>query len=141
VDGRDRPGHDDEDLPMAIANRSKWLRPLAVAMLVAIAVATLVPAGWQIRLGLHWLVEHFLAYFTVTLIICLAWPRPMVVAMVLVPLAILLETAQGLTPDRVPDVATALFAATGVAVAALLAELITRLRGRGQNGAATGPSP
>jgi VanZ family protein len=87
------------------------------------------------------LVEHFLAYFTVTLIIYLAWPRPMVVAMVLVPLAILLETAQGLTPDRVPDVATALFAATGVAVAALLAELITRLRRRGQNGAATGPSP
>jgi hypothetical protein len=126
---------------MAIANRSKWLRPLAIAMLVAIAVATLVPAGWQIRLGLHWLVEHFLAYFTVTLIICLAWPRPMVVAVLLVPLAILLERAQGLTADRVPDVATALFAATGVAVAALLAELIIRLRGRGQSGAATGPSP
>ena len=70
-------------------------------LLVAIAVATLMPAGWQIRLGLHWLVEHFLAYFAVTSIFCLAWPRPMAVAAVLLPVAVLLETAQGLTPDRV----------------------------------------
>ncbi len=35
-------------------------------LLAAIAVATLVPAEWQIRLGLHWLVEHFLAYFAVS---------------------------------------------------------------------------
>jgi VanZ family protein len=93
-------------------------------MLAAIAVATLMPAEWQIRLGLHWLVEHFLAYFTLTSIFCLAWPRPMAVAAVLLPVAVLLETAQGLTPDRTADPATALSAATGVAVAALLADLI-----------------
>ncbi len=99
----------------------------AMVVLAAIAVATLVPAEWQIRLGLHWLVEHFLAYFTVTALFCLAWPRPMAVAAVLLPVAVLLETAQGLTPDRVPDPATALSAATGVAVATLLADLALAL--------------
>ena len=99
-------------------------------MLAAIAVATLVPAGWQIRLGLHWLVEHFLAYFAVTSIFCLAWPRPVAVAAVLLPVAVLLETAQGLTPDRTADPATALSAATGVAVAALLADLVLAFRKR-----------
>ena len=99
----------------------------AVALLAAIAVATLVPADWQIRLGLHWLVEHFLAYFAVTALFCLAWPRPMTVAAVLLPVAVLLETAQGLTPDRVPDPATALSAVTGVAAAALLADLALAL--------------
>ena len=102
-----------------------------MAMLAAIAVATLIPAGMQIRLGLHWLVEHFLAYFAVTALFCLAWPRPMAVAAVLLPVAILLEMAQGLTPDRVPDAATALSAVTGVAVAALVVDLVIALRGRG----------
>ena len=68
------------------------------------------------RLGLHWLVEHFLAYFAVTLVFCLAWPRPMAVAAVLLPVAIVLETVQGLTADRWPTPATALSAATGVAI-------------------------
>jgi VanZ family protein len=112
-------------------SRSKWLGLLAMAMLAAIAVATLIPAGMQIRLGLHWLVEHFLAYFAVTALFCLAWPRPMAVAAVLLPVAILLEMAQGLTPDRVPDAATALSAVTGVAVAALVVDLVIALRGRG----------
>jgi hypothetical protein len=48
----------------------------------------------------------------------------MTVAAVLLPVAVVLETAQGLTPDRTADPATALSAATGVAVAALLADLI-----------------
>jgi hypothetical protein len=117
---------------------SKWLAVCGAVLIAAIAVATLVPAGWQIRLGLHWLVEHFLAYFVVTALFCLAWPRPMVVAAVLIPFAVLLEALQGLTPDRVADVATALSAATGVASAALLADLAIALRKRGRIGAATG---
>lgn len=128
--GRDEPGHDAEDILMVLVQR-KWLRFLGAALIVAIVVATLVPAGWQIRLGLHWLVEHFLAYSAVTAIFCLAWPRPMAVAAVLLPFAVLLEASQMLTPDRTPDPATALSAATGVAVAALLAELTLWLRRRG----------
>jgi hypothetical protein len=106
---------------------SRWIAAGGLVLLAAIAVATLVPVGWQIRLGLHWLVEHFLAYFAVTSIFCLAWPRPMAVAAVLLPVAVLLETAQGLTPDRTADPATALSAATGVAIAALLADLVLAL--------------
>ena len=78
-------------------------------------VASLIPAGWQIRTGLHWLVEHFLVYFLVTSMFCLAWPRPFVVAGVMMPFAVLLEALQGLTPDRTPDLPTALAAAAGVA--------------------------
>ena len=109
---------------------SKWLFLLGAALLVIIVMATFMPAGWQIRLGLHWLVEHFLAYFVVVAVFCLAWPRPMQVAAVLLPVAVLLEAAQGLTLDRTPDPATALSAATGVSLAALLADLVLTLRQR-----------
>ncbi|MBC8020071.1 MAG: hypothetical protein H7X78_02525 [Methyloceanibacter sp.] len=118
---------------------SRWVALGGAMLFAAIAVATLVPAGWQVRLGLHWLVEHFLAYFVLTTMFCLAWHRPMAVAAVVLPVAILLEASQGLTPDRTADAATALSAATGVAVAALLADLAITLRGRIRIDPATGP--
>ena len=105
-----------------------------VVLLVAIVVATFVPASWQVRLGLHWLLEHFLAYFTLTLVFSIATRRPMAVAGVLLPVAIVLETLQALTADRVADAATALFAASGVASAALLADLAMALGGRAASG-------
>jgi VanZ family protein len=97
-------------------------------LLAAIAVAAVIPVGWQVRLGLHWLVEHFLAFFAVTLVFCLASKRPMTVAAVLLPVAVLIEAAQALTPDRTADLATALMAAAGVATATLLAALVLTLR-------------
>jgi VanZ family protein len=100
-------------------------------LLVVIAIAAVTPAGWQVRLGLHWLIEHFLAFFTLTLVFCLAWKRPMAVAAILLPVAVLIETAQVLTPDRTADPVTALFAASGVASAALLADLVMTLTKRG----------
>jgi hypothetical protein len=106
-----------------------------VVLLAAIVVATFVPAAWQVRLGLHWLLEHFLAYFVVTLVFSIATRRPMAVAAVLVPVAVILETLQALTADRVADAATALFAASGVASAVLLADFAIALRGK----AAAGP--
>ena len=99
-----------------------WLWWLLAGLGAVIVFATLAPKGWPVRLGLHWLVEHVLAYFVVTLLVCLAWPRPMLVAMLLLPVAVGLEAAQGLTPDRTPDAATALAAAAGVACGALLAD-------------------
>ncbi len=105
----------------ALTSRLTWI---AGALLTgAIAVASLVPAAWRIRLGLHWLVEHFLAYFFLTALFCFASRKPMVVAAALIPFALVLEGLQALTPDRVPDPITALFAATGIASAALLADL------------------
>jgi VanZ family protein len=67
--------------------------------------------------------EHFLGYFAVTWIVCLAWPRPLVVAAALVVVAGLLEGLQALTPDRHPNLIAALCGAGGVLVAALLVEL------------------
>lgn len=99
----------------------KWLWLVLVVLLAAIAYATLAPEGWQIRLGLPYLVEHFLAYFTLTTIACVAWPRPVLVAAVLLPIAVALEAAQGLTPDRTPDLDTAISAASAVVIAALIA--------------------
>ena len=98
-----------------------------MAMLAAVAVATLIPAGWQVRTGLHWLVEHFLAYFAVTAIFCLAGQRPVVVAALLIPLSVVLEAMQGLTPDRVPDVPTALAGASAIIAAALVVQGLQRV--------------
>jgi hypothetical protein len=112
------------------SSSSKWIAIAGAVLLAAIAVAALIPVGWQVRTGLHWLVEHFLGFFAVTLVFCLAWPRPMRVAAAMLPLALLIEAAQALTPDRTADPATALMAATGVAVAALFADLVIALRKR-----------
>ncbi len=111
-----------------MSGKRPWLLLLIAVLLGAIAFAALGPPGWQIRLGLHWLVEHFLAFFGLTSLACFVWPRPMRVAAVLLPFAVLLEAAQALTPDRTADPATALAAATGVAAAALLADLVVSLR-------------
>ena len=113
---------------MKLARNSRLVGLGGAVLMAAIAVATFVPAAWQVRLGLHWLAEHFLAYFAVTALFCLASRRPMAVAAVLVPLAIVLESLQALTADRVADAVTALFAAAGVAAAALLADLLMALR-------------
>ena len=122
-----------------MSSRSRWLAMAGVALLIAIAVAALIPEAWQLRTGLHWLVEHFLAFFAVTLLFCLAWQRPMRVAAVMLPLALAIETLQVVTPDRTADLATALMAAAGVAAAALLADFAVMLRTSRVVPPATGP--
>jgi VanZ family protein len=119
---------------MVSAQMSRLTGFAGVVLLAAIVVATFVPAAWQVRLGLHWLLEHFLAYFTLTLVFSIATRRPMAVAVVLLPIAIILETLQALTSDRVADAATALFAAAGVASAALLADVVMALVGKAASG-------
>ena len=82
MDGRDKPGHDE--LVMVCSGnapaRSKWIALCGAVVLIAAVVASLIPANMQIRTGLHWQVEHFLVYFAATAIFCLAWPRPFIVA-------------------------------------------------------------
>ena len=105
-----------------------WLWWLFASLIVVIVYGALGPEDWQLRLGIHWLVEHFLVFFVLTALACLIWPRPMVVAAVMLPVAVGLEAAQGLTPDRTPDIGTALAAAAAVALAALLADIALRAR-------------
>jgi hypothetical protein len=99
----------------------------ALALLM-IVVATVGPSQWVPRTGVHWLVDHFLVYFGVTALICLAWPRPFLVATSLILLAGLLEALQGVTLDRTPDLLSALSGAGGVLTAALLAWIVITQR-------------
>jgi hypothetical protein len=102
----------------------------SVAAIAWLVFAHLGPANWQPRTGLGWQTEHVLGYFVVTSIVCLAWPRPLVVGGVLMAAAPLLEALQALTPDRHPDFLAALCGAGGALAAALLAELFIRARRR-----------
>jgi hypothetical protein len=112
---------------MAAFSESRGVCLCGVVAVVAIAVASLIPTQWELRTGLHWLIEHFAVYFAVTAIICIAWPRPFLVATWLMALAGLLEALQGLTLDRTPDLPTAMMGAAGVVSAAVLVWLIMRV--------------
>jgi hypothetical protein len=48
----------------------------AIALLVVIALA---PANWTPRTALGWQIDHFLGYFAITSIVCIAWSQPLVV--------------------------------------------------------------
>ena len=106
---------------MISGKRAYWVAIVGAILLAAIAADTLVPVDWQIRLGLHWLIEHFLAYFVVSFVICVAWHRPLIVAASLMALAGALEAVKGFTADRIPDLATAFCGAAGVLTGARLA--------------------
>ena len=105
---------------------SRWVWFCGAVALALIALATLGPTPWVPRTGLHWLIEHFVIYFGVTAMICVAWPRPFLVATSLVLLAGLLEALQGATLDRTPDLLSALSGSGGVLTATLLAWIVIR---------------
>src|ERR1700758_3645120 len=109
---------------MASAVASRWLAVGGAILIAAIAADSLVPVAWQVRTGLHWLTEHFLAYFAVTIVFCLALQRPLAVAGLAVILAALMEALQGLTADRIPDLPTALSGTAGALASALVATLL-----------------
>jgi VanZ family protein len=117
---------------MTFATRPRWLVIGGAILIAAIAADSLVPVAWQIRTGLHWLTEHFLAYFAVTFVLCVAWQRPVGVAVGLMAFAAIMEALQGLTSDRIPDLPTAFCGAAGVLAGALLAPFIMGLLKRRQ---------
>jgi VanZ family protein len=100
----------------------------SVAGMILIAIFALGPANLQPRTGLGWEFDHFLGYFAITSVFCLAWPRPFVVGIALMAVSALLEGLQAFTPDRTANLLAALYGAGGALVAALLAELFTRVR-------------
>ena len=91
----------------------------------AVAADSLVPVAWQVRTGLHYLVEHFLAYFAVTIVFCVTLQRPFMVACIFMVLPSIMEGLQGFTPDRIPDLPTALSGAAGALAGTLLVTLLT----------------
>jgi NhaP-type Na+/H+ or K+/H+ antiporter len=51
---------------MAANSKARWVWLCGAAAVVAIVVASLIPAKMQVRTGLSWQVAHFLVYFTAT---------------------------------------------------------------------------
>jgi hypothetical protein len=92
--------------------------------------AALGPEELQFRSGIGWQIDHFVGYFALTLTVCVAWPRPLLVGGALIAAAIMLEGLQSLTPDRLCDIQGALYSAGGVVAAMLPADVFIRARGR-----------
>ena len=103
-----------------------WMKFASVAVTVLVVIAALGPAKWAPRTGLGFEFDHFLGYFVITTMFCLAWPRPFVVGGALIVGGVLLEGLQALTPDRSVNSMAALFGASGALAAALLAEIFIR---------------
>ncbi len=112
-----------------IPSASKLAWVIGAVALAAITVITLGPAQWVVvRTGVGWLLDHFVGYFCLTLLVCSLYRRPFVVAIALMLLAGLLEALQGLTVDRTPDLLSALSGAGGVMTGALLGWFVIRRR-------------
>jgi hypothetical protein len=56
-----------------------FMKFCSVAIIIVLVVIALGPANWQPRTALGWQIDHFLGYFVITSMFCLAWPRPLVV--------------------------------------------------------------
>lgn len=110
------------------------LKICSVAVLVLLTFAALGPAKLVPRSGLGWEIDHFVGYFALTLVVCLGWPRPLVVGGALMASAVLFEGLQAFTPDRLADFYAALYSAGGVMAAVLPADVFIqaarRLNGR-----------
>jgi hypothetical protein len=100
------------------------LKVCCVPTLVAVVFVGLGPSRWQPRSGLGWEIDHFAGYFVITLMFCLAWPRPFVVGAALVVFACLLEALQAIPADRSSNFFAALYSSS----AALLVKLFIRGR-------------
>ena len=92
-------------------------------IIILLLVAALGPAKWAPRTELGWQFDHFIGYFGITLFVCIAWPRPLVVGGIIMAVAASLESLQALTPDRSANLEAALWGAGGALAAALVAEL------------------
>ena len=86
-----------------VDSRARLIGLLGAAAVAGLSLATLLPTHWVPRTGLGWENEHFIVYFTTTIILSLASRKPYVVAIGLTTFAGVLEACQGLTPDRFPD--------------------------------------
>jgi hypothetical protein len=109
-------------------NINRLLKVCCVGALILLILVGLGPAKWQPRSGLGWEIDHFAGYLVITIMFCLAWPRPLIVGAGLIVFAAVLEALQAIPPDRSSNVFAALYSASGVIAGALLFELFIRVR-------------
>ena len=98
------------------------------AIMILLVIVALGPGKWTPRTELGWQFDHFIGYFGITLFVCIAWPRPLVVGGVLAVFGALLEGLQAFTPDRTANLVAALWGAGGALAAALVAEFFIQMR-------------
>jgi VanZ family protein len=100
----------------------RWLRLCGVLAVAAIIfTSVMLPTKWeQLRTG-HWALEHFLAYFGGTAVVCFGWPRPFVIAGGLGAIAApLLEVLQSFEPTHSANLLSVISGASGAFAAALV---------------------
>src|SRR5436190_2566953 len=122
---------------LAEANRAldemamrRVLQTCCLVGLLVLAFVGLGPATWQPRSGLGWEIDHFVGYCLITLICCIAWPRPLLIGGALMLFAVLLDGLQALMPDRSSYYLAAVYSACGVLAGALVAGLFIEARRR-----------
>ena len=98
------------------------------AIVILLVIVALGPGKWTPRTEFGWQFDHFIGYFGITLFVCIAWPRPLVVGGVLAVFGALLEGLQAFTPDRTANLVAALWGAGGALAAALVAEFFIQMR-------------
>jgi hypothetical protein len=67
------------------------------AVIILLVIMALGSENWTPRTSFGWQFDHFIGYFAITLLVCFAWPRPLLVGGVLVAAAFLLEGLQAFT--------------------------------------------
>jgi VanZ family protein len=110
----------DADMKSRFRAGAKICSGIAIVLLV---IGALGPESWTPRTAFGWPFDHFIGYFAVTLLVCFAWPRPLVVGGSLMVAAFLLEGLQAFTPHRSANLVAALCGAGGVLAAALIGEV------------------
>ena len=108
--------------------RQTFIKVCSFGCFGLIAYAALGPPDWQLRPMLGWKTEHFLGFFALTCIASISWRRPLLVGAAFMAAAGLLEALQGLTPNRIPDLPTALSGAGGALLGSVAAEVFMRTR-------------
>jgi hypothetical protein len=109
------------------------LKVCCVIALILLVFTGLGPAKWTPRSGLGFQIDHFAGYLVLTLIFCVVWARPLIVAGSLIVFAVLLEASQALTTDRSSNAEAAFYSACGVLAGALIADLSLRAWRRSQS--------
>src|SRR5262245_43566704 len=90
-----------------------------VAGIALLAFFALCPADWFPHTVLNFGLDHFLAFFAITSILIVGWPRPFLVGALVMTVGVSLEALQALTPDRTPQLTGAFYSALGSLAAAL----------------------
>src|SRR6478672_5469101 len=99
----------------------------SVGIMILFVIIALGPGNWTPRTGFGFQLDHFLGYLALTSLVCLAWPRPVIVGGALMAGGALLEGLQVFTPNHHADLVAASCGAEGALAAALLAELFIRI--------------